>query len=238
MTKVCTHGRDAALATQMLEQTLRRLQTDHLDLWQIHGVGFENDPDLFIRPGGAAEALNKAKKDGKVRFVGFTGHKDPDVHLAMLNTGFPFDAVQMPLNPFDANFSSFEQNVLPALNQRGIAALAMKPIGGHGEPVQKGSSPLPNFFAIRCPCRRTTIAPTSLRSEARSLRLHAKANAARGRFGDGTFRSSSTTRRRRWLTSFTSMCSRSNGIRGRCQEKFGATYRKFRQFAQHIKDLE
>jgi aryl-alcohol dehydrogenase-like predicted oxidoreductase len=138
MTKVCTHGRDAALATQMLEQSLRRLQTDHLDLWQIHGVGFENDPDLFIRPGGAAEALTKARKDGKVRFVGFTGHKDPDVHLAMLNTGFPFDAVQMPLNPFDANFSSFEQKVLPVLNQRGIAALAMKPICGHGEPVQKG----------------------------------------------------------------------------------------------------
>ena len=138
MTKVCTHGRDAALAIQMLEQSLRRLQTDHLDLWQIHGVGFENDPELFIRPGGAAEALTKAKKDGKVRFVGFTGHKDPDVHLAMLKTGFSFDAVQMPLNPFDANFSSFEQKVLPVLNQRGIAALAMKPIGGHGEPVQKG----------------------------------------------------------------------------------------------------
>jgi uncharacterized protein len=138
MTKVCTHGRDAALATQMLEQSLRRLQTDHLDLWQIHGVGFENDPDLFIRPGGAAEALTKAKKDGKVRFVGFTGHKDPDVHLAMLRTGFPFDAVQMPLNPFDANFSSFEQKVLPVLSKRGIAALGMKPIGGHGEPVQKG----------------------------------------------------------------------------------------------------
>jgi len=138
MTKVCTHGRDATLAAQMLEQSLRRLQTDHLDLWQIHGVGFENDPALFIRPRGAAEALTKAKNDGKVRFVGFTGHKDPDVHLAMLKTGFPFDAVQMPLNPFDANFSSFEQKVLPVLNQRGIAALAMKPIGGHGELVQKG----------------------------------------------------------------------------------------------------
>jgi aryl-alcohol dehydrogenase-like predicted oxidoreductase len=138
MTKVCTHGRDAALAMEMLEQSLRRFQTDHLDLWQIHGVCFPNDPDLFIRPGGAAEALAKAKKDGKVRFTGFTGHKDPDIHLAMLNTGFPFDAVQMPLNPFDANFHSFEQKVLPELNRRGIAPLGMKPIGGHGEPVQKG----------------------------------------------------------------------------------------------------
>jgi aryl-alcohol dehydrogenase-like predicted oxidoreductase len=138
MTKVCTHGREAMLATQMLEQSLRRLQTDHLDLWQIHGVVFQNDPELFIRKNGAAEALLKAKEQGKVRFLGFTGHKDPDVHLAMLNTGFPFDAVQMPLNPFDATFMSFEQKVLPVLNQRGIAPLGMKPIGGHGEPVQKG----------------------------------------------------------------------------------------------------
>lgn len=138
MTKVCTLGQDAALATQMLEQSLRRLQTDHLDLWQIHGVTFQNDPELFIRKGGAAEALLKAKKEGKVRFLGFTGHKDPDIHLAMLNTGFPFDSVQMPLNPFDANFFSFENKVLPVLNQRGIAPLGMKPIGGHGEPVSKG----------------------------------------------------------------------------------------------------
>jgi len=138
MTKVCTHGRDGSLATEMLEQSLRRLQTDHLDLWQIHGVSFQNDPELFMRPGGAAEALLAAKKSGKVRFLGFTGHKDPDFHLAMIQTGFPFDAVQMPLNPFDANFMSFEQKVLPVLNQRGIAPLAMKPIGGHGEPVQKG----------------------------------------------------------------------------------------------------
>ncbi len=138
MTKVCTHGRDASLATQMLEQSLRRLQTDHLDLWQVHGVTFQNDPELFMRPGGAAEALLKAKKDGKVKFLGFSGHKDPEIHLAMLATGFPFDAVQMPLNPFDANFFSFEEKVLPVLNQRGIAPLGMKPIGGHGEPVQKG----------------------------------------------------------------------------------------------------
>ena len=138
MTKVCTHGRDASLATQMLEQSLRRFQTDHLDLWQIHGVSFDNDAELFMRPGGAAEALLKAKKEGKVRFLGFTGHKDPDIHNSMLDTKFPFDAVQMPLNPFDANFHSFEQKVLPRLNQHGIAALAMKPLGGHGEPVQKG----------------------------------------------------------------------------------------------------
>ena len=82
----------------MLEESLRRLQTDRLDLWQVHGMAFDNDAELFIRKGGAAEALEKAKKDGKVRFVGFTGHQNPEVHLAMLNTGFPFDAVQKPFN--------------------------------------------------------------------------------------------------------------------------------------------
>jgi aryl-alcohol dehydrogenase-like predicted oxidoreductase len=138
MTKVCTHGREGLVATRMLDESLHRLQTDHLDLWQIHGVSFENDPDLFIRPNGAAEALRKAKEQGKVRFVGFTGHKRPEIHLKMLNCGFEWDSVQMPLNPFDANFLSFEQQVLPELNNRGIAALGMKPIVGHGESVKKG----------------------------------------------------------------------------------------------------
>ena len=122
----------------MLEQSLRRLQTDHLDFWQIHGVSFDNDPELFIRPDGAAEALLKAKEQGKVRFLGFTGHKAPHIHLKMLDTGFPFDAVQMPLNPFDSTFRSFEQEVLPALNKRGIAALGMKPLTGKAEPLKKG----------------------------------------------------------------------------------------------------
>lgn len=140
MTKVCTHGREGRLATQMLEESLRRLGTDHLDLWQIHGVSFDNDPDLFIRPNGAAEAMLKAKQAGKVRFVGFTGHKHPQIHLKMLNVGFEWDAVQMPLNAFDATSRhSFEREVLPVLNERHIAALGMKPINGHGEPVDQGA---------------------------------------------------------------------------------------------------
>lgn len=139
MTKVCTHGRDKALAMKMLEESLHRLQTDHLDLWQVHGMVFENDPELFIRPNGTAEALALAKKQGKVRFVGFTGHKDPNVHMGMLRTNFPFDAVQMPLNPFDATFEfSFERLVLPELQRRGIAVLGMKPMGGTAESVKKG----------------------------------------------------------------------------------------------------
>jgi aryl-alcohol dehydrogenase-like predicted oxidoreductase len=138
MTKVCTHGRDKKLAMRMLEESLRRLQTDHLDLWQIHEVIYENDPDLIFAPGGAAEALLDAKKQGKVRFVGFTGHKDPEIHLKMLAYDFPFDTVQMPLNCFDATFRSFETHVLPEAARRGIAVLGMKSLGGSGEMVRHG----------------------------------------------------------------------------------------------------
>ena len=138
MTKVCTHGRDKAIGLQMLRESLNRLQTDHLDLWQVHGVSFENDPELFIRPNGLGEAMLQAKKEGRVRFLGFTGHKDPQLHLAMLKTGFPFDAVQMPLNPFDSSFRSFEKEVLPELHKRGIAPLGMKPLGGDAPAVKKG----------------------------------------------------------------------------------------------------
>ena len=159
MSKVCTHGRDADLGLRMLEQSLNRLQTDHLDLWQVHGVSFDNDPELFIRPNGAAEALRKAKEQGKVRFVGFTGHKDPEIHLAMLNTGFPFDSVQMPLNAFDHHFRSFETMVLPELQKRGIAALGMKPINGHADAVKRGvlSGEEALRYAMSLPGVTTTI---------------------------------------------------------------------------------
>ncbi len=139
MTKVCTHGRDKKIAMRMLEESLRRLQTDHLDLWQIHEVVYENDPDLIFAPNGAAEALLAAKQQGKVRFVGFTGHKDPEIHLRMLAHGFAFDTVQMPLNCCDATFRSFEAHVLPEAQRQGIAALGMKSLGGSGELVKHGA---------------------------------------------------------------------------------------------------
>ena len=138
MPKVCTHGRDARVAMAMLEQSLRRLRTDHLDLWQIHAITYDNDPELAYAPGGVLEALDLAKKQGKVRFVGFTGHKSPAFHLEMLRRGYPFDTVQMPLNPFDANFHSFEKQVLPEVARRGLAALGMKSMGGTGDAVKKG----------------------------------------------------------------------------------------------------
>lgn len=138
MTKVCTHGRDKRVAMQQLEQSLRRLRTDYLDLWQIHEVIYEDDPDRHFAPGGAVEALQDAKEQGKVRFIGFTGHKDPAIHLKMLSHGFPFDTCQLPLNCFDGTYRSFEHEVLPALHRLGIAALGMKTLGGNGEVIKQG----------------------------------------------------------------------------------------------------
>ncbi len=137
MTKVCSHGRDRRVALRQLHESLRRLRTDHLDLWQIHEVVYENDPDRHFAKGGVVEALDEAKRQGKVRFVGFTGHKDPSLHLKMLEHGYPFDTCQLPLNCFDAGFRSFERRVLPELAARGIAPLGMKAIGGEGLPAKK-----------------------------------------------------------------------------------------------------
>jgi aryl-alcohol dehydrogenase-like predicted oxidoreductase len=139
MTKVCTHGRDKKVAMKQLEESLKRLQTDRLDLWQIHECVYYNDPDRHFAKGGVVEALDEAKKAGKVRYVGFTGHKDPAIHLDMLSRDYPFDSVQMPLNCFDATFRSFERLLLPEAQKRGLAALGMKSMGGSGEPVLHGA---------------------------------------------------------------------------------------------------
>jgi aryl-alcohol dehydrogenase-like predicted oxidoreductase len=137
MTKVCTHGRGRRDAMRQLEESLRRLRTDRLDLWQVHEVVYENDPERHGAPGGVLEALDEAKRQGKVRFVGFTGHKSPAIHQKMLRLGFPFDTCQLPLNCLDGTFRSFEQDVLPELNRRGIAPIGMKSMGGEGEVVRK-----------------------------------------------------------------------------------------------------
>ncbi len=138
MTKVCTHGRKKEVAMKMLEDSLRRLRTDHLDVWQIHEVVYEKDPERIFAPGGAAEALLDAKKQGKTRLIGFTGHKDPSIHLKMLSKGFPFDTVQMPLNPLDGTFRSFEQQVLPEAQRQKLAIFGMKSMGGSGEMIKNG----------------------------------------------------------------------------------------------------
>jgi uncharacterized protein len=139
MTKVCTHGRDKREAMRQLEQSLRRLKTDYLDLWQIHECVYYNDPGRHFMRGGVVEALTEAKRQGKVRFVGFTGHKDPRIHLAMLAPDYPFDTCQLPLNCFDSSFEerSFERQVLPQLLRRGIAPIGMKSLGGEGRQVKQ-----------------------------------------------------------------------------------------------------
>ncbi len=113
---------------QQLEESLKRLQTDHLDLWQIHECVYDNDPERHFAKGGVIEALDEAKKAGKVRYVGFTGHKNPAIHLKMLSYDYPFDSVQMPLNAFDASYRSFQT----ARAARGQQARHGGP--GHEEP--------------------------------------------------------------------------------------------------------
>jgi diketogulonate reductase-like aldo/keto reductase len=143
MTKVCTHGRDKKVAMQQLEESLQRLRTDHLDLWQIHECVYFDDPELHFAPNGVWEALLQAKKEGKVRFIGFTGHKTPQIHLRMMALAdqheMHFDTVQMPLNAFDATYRSFQQYVLPEALRRGMGVIGMKSLGGQGEPVQQGA---------------------------------------------------------------------------------------------------
>ncbi len=129
-------GRTKQAAAEQIDESLRRLQTDHVDLIQFHENIRLEDPDRFFSAGGALEALLEAKKAGKIRFIGFTGHKDPSVHLRMLELAaerqFHFDACQMPLNVMDAHFRSFSRQVLPKLVEYGIGVLGMKPMGdGH-----------------------------------------------------------------------------------------------------------
>jgi predicted aldo/keto reductase-like oxidoreductase len=104
----------------------------------VHECIYDNDPELHFASGGVIEALEQAKTQGKVRHVGFTGHKDPSIHLAMLARGFAFDSAQMPLNCFDASFRSFEQNVVPVVAKRGMAVIGMKSMGGAGQAIQAG----------------------------------------------------------------------------------------------------
>ena len=144
MTKI--DGRTKQAAAQQLEESLRRLQTDHIDLLQFHEVIRDTDPDRIFAKGGGMEAVIEAKKQGKVRYIGFTGHKSPEIHLKMLNTAFAhdftFDAVQMPLNVMDAHYDSFEKKVLPVLLKHNIGVLGMKPMGDKIILKSKTASPI------------------------------------------------------------------------------------------------
>jgi predicted aldo/keto reductase-like oxidoreductase len=167
MTKI--DGRNRQTAAKQIDESLRRLQTDHIDLLQFHEVMRLSDPDRIFGPHGAMEAFLDARQAGKIRDIGFTGHKSPEIHVKMLETAFAqpftFDAVQMPLNVMDAHYDSFETRVLPVLLQHQMGVLAMKPMGDHfilesqtATPVECLHYPMhcrPAWSspgAMRCPC--------------------------------------------------------------------------------------
>ncbi len=127
MSKNC--GRDYKTSMANLEESLRRLGTDRLDLWQFHEINYDNDPDWVMERGPLKAAL-EAQKAGKVRHIGFTGHKDPSIHLKMLGKGFQWTTAQMPINPLDAFYRSFQNEVLPVCVKRGVSAIGMKCLGG------------------------------------------------------------------------------------------------------------
>ena len=139
MTKVC--GRDRKSAEENLHDSLRRLEIDVIDVWQFHEMNYDNDPEWVCGPGGALEAALAARKAGKVRFIGFTGHKSPHILLNMLKQDFEWDTCQMPINVMDAHYRSFQNEVLPELNRRGIGCIGMKSLGGDGQMIEAGLTP-------------------------------------------------------------------------------------------------
>ena len=135
MTKVC--GRDRKTAEQQLEDSLRKLRTDVIDVWQFHEVNYDNDAEWIFRPDGAIEAAVAAREAGKVRFIGFTGHKSPHILARMLAQDFDWDTCQMPVNVLDAHYRSFQKETLPVLQERGIGVIGMKSLGGRGQLVRE-----------------------------------------------------------------------------------------------------
>jgi aryl-alcohol dehydrogenase-like predicted oxidoreductase len=165
MTKL--DGRTAKAADQQLEESLKRLQVDVIDLVQIHEVLRLEDPDRSFEPGGVVEALVAARKAGKIRYIGFTGHKDPVVHLRMLETAklhdFHFDTAQMPLNVMDAHFRSFAHQVLPELVKEQMGILGMKPLGSGEVVTSKTVEPIEALhYAMNLP---TSVVITGCDSE-------------------------------------------------------------------------
>ncbi len=166
MTKI--DGRTKEAAAQQIDESLKRLQTDRIDLLQHHEVIRLEDPDRIFAEGGSMEAVVAAQKAGKVRYIGFTGHKDPLVHLRMLEIAdqnqFRFDAVQMPLNVMDAHFRSFEQRVLPILLKNEIGVLGMKSMGDNYILKSKVVSPIECLhYAMNLP---TSTVITGIESQA------------------------------------------------------------------------
>ena len=135
MTKGCE--RDYQGAMRCIDESLKRLRTDYLDLWQFHEIIYENDPDWVFEKGGIRAAV-EAKEAGKIRHIGFTGHRDPRVHQLMLDKPFDWETVQMPINMMDAHFRSFREHIVPQCVERGAGVIGMKGLGGGVIPGRAG----------------------------------------------------------------------------------------------------
>lgn len=164
MTKNCE--RDYKGSVKDLEDSLRRLQTDYLDLWQFHEMVYDNDPDWVFEKGGIKAAL-EARKAGKVRFIGFTGHKDPRIHLKMLSKPQHWDTAQMPINVMDAHYRSFQNEVVPVCLRKGVGVIGMKGLaGGHPEgrlPSKAGLSVQECYrFSLSLPVSAQVMGITSM----------------------------------------------------------------------------
>jgi len=161
MTKNCE--RDYEGSMRCLEDSLRRLRTDRIDLWQFHEMVYDNDPDWVFEKGGIKAAL-EARKQGKVRFIGFTGHKDPHIHLKMLGKPHDWDTAQMPINVLDAHYRSFQKEVVPVCLQKNVAVIGMKGFGG-GDGIARGaglSAAEAYGYALSQPVAAQVVGMTSL----------------------------------------------------------------------------
>jgi aryl-alcohol dehydrogenase-like predicted oxidoreductase len=164
MTKNCE--RDYAGSNRSLDDSLRRLRTDYLDLWQFHEMVYDNDPDWVFEKGGLKAAL-EAQKAGKVRYIGFTGHKDPIIHLKMLNKPYHWASSQMPINVMDAHYRSFEKQVVPVCMKKKVGVIGMKSMGGgHPKgrfPDKAGVSPTACIhYALSLPVSTLVVGVTSM----------------------------------------------------------------------------
>ena len=205
MSKCCAHRRDYKTAMLQLEESLARLRTDRIDLWQFHEIIYENDVEWLFDHGGLDAAL-EAREQGKIRWIGFTGHKSPHIHLKLLARDVPWDTVQMPLNPLDATFRSFERQVLPEAVRRGIGVIGMKPLAGGAIADSKVLTPEEALrYCFSLPVSTVVSGMDSVRVLRRNLRLaegfrsyhagdmDALRQRARAVAGDGRFERYKTT---------------------------------------------
>lgn len=201
----CAHLRDYKTAMQQVDESLARVKTDLFDVWSFHEMIYDNDPDWLYDRGGL-DAAQEAREQGKAKYLGFGGHKSPHIHLKLLQRGFAWDVVSMPLNPLDATFRSFEKQVLPEAVRRGIAVIANKPFAGGaiaGSRVLKPEEAL--RYSLSLPVSSVVCGMESVAILRKNLRLSMKfkpchagemdalRQKARGMAGDGRFERYKTT---------------------------------------------